>query len=80
MINVKTQGKDADRVRVDEMAAFVHAELDCLDQRRFEDWIALFAEDGFYWAPVAADQASPLDHVPGSAFTYRPYGFEFSRL
>ena len=63
MTNVKTQGKDADMVRVDEIAAFVHAELDCLDQRRFEDWIALFAEDGFYWAPVVADQASPLDHV-----------------
>ncbi|HZX26454.1 MAG TPA: aromatic-ring-hydroxylating dioxygenase subunit beta [Telluria sp.] len=45
------------------LAAFVHRELDLLDQRRFEDWAALFTEDGYYWAPVAPDQASPLDHV-----------------
>lgn len=50
---------------VDEAAlvSFVNAELELLDQRRFEDWIELFAEDGFYWAPVAANQKSPLDHV-----------------
>ena len=50
-------------IGADEAAAFVHAELDCLDQRRFEDWIALFADDGYYWAPVSADQPSPQDHV-----------------
>ena len=50
-------------IGADEASAFVHAEVDCLDQRRFEDWIALFSDDGFYWAPVAADQTSPLDHV-----------------
>ncbi len=50
-------------IGVDEISSFVHTELDCLDQRRFEDWISLFTEDGYYWAPVAAEQKSPLDHV-----------------
>jgi len=42
---------------------FVHAELDLLDQRRFEEWIDLYTDDGVYFAPVAPDQASALDHV-----------------
>lgn len=50
-------------IATEEIIAFVHRELDLLDERRFEDWAALFADDGFYWAPAGRDQASPLDHV-----------------
>lgn len=30
-----------------------------LDDRRFEDWMNLFAEDGLYWIPSTPDQADP---------------------
>jgi benzoate/toluate 1,2-dioxygenase beta subunit len=34
-----------------------------LDQRRFRDWMALFAEDGTYWVPAVPDQESPFDQA-----------------
>ena len=37
---------------------FLIQEAALLDQRRFRDWMALFAEDGTYWVPA----------VPASAF------------
>lgn len=30
-----------------------------LDERRFEEWRDLFADDGHYWVPLKPDQASP---------------------
>jgi benzoate/toluate 1,2-dioxygenase beta subunit len=30
-----------------------------LDERRFEDWMNLFAEDGLYWVPSRPDQTDP---------------------
>ncbi|MDC0032942.1 aromatic-ring-hydroxylating dioxygenase subunit beta [Alphaproteobacteria bacterium] len=30
-----------------------------LDDRRFEDWMNLFTEDGLYWVPSTPDQADP---------------------
>jgi benzoate/toluate 1,2-dioxygenase beta subunit len=42
---------------------FLFAEARLLDERRFRDWMALFAEDGTYWVPAAADQDSPLNQV-----------------
>lgn len=38
---------------------FVVHEARLLDDRRFEDWMALFAEDGLYWVPAAPDQPDP---------------------
>jgi len=35
---------------------FVFAEAELLDQRRLEDWLALFAEDGVYWLPISESQ------------------------
>jgi benzoate/toluate 1,2-dioxygenase beta subunit len=48
---------------VAEIIDFVHAELDMLDNRRFEDWAALYTEDGYYWAPIDPDQPDPQNHV-----------------
>lgn len=42
-----------------ELHAFVLDEARLLDERRFDDWLALFADDGVYWVPAQADQASP---------------------
>jgi benzoate/toluate 1,2-dioxygenase beta subunit len=45
------------------LAEFVLREARLLDDERFEEWTALFAEDGVYWAPAARHQAAPADHV-----------------
>ena len=42
---------------------FVMQEARLLDERRFRDWMALFAEDGTYWVPAVPDQASPFDQA-----------------
>jgi 3-phenylpropionate/cinnamic acid dioxygenase small subunit len=42
---------------------FVAAEAALLDDGRFDDWLALFAEDGRYWVPLlGARQADPHSH------------------
>ncbi len=43
--------------------AFIEDEAALLDAGRFDDWLALFAEDGRYWVPLlGAAQADPLSH------------------
>ena len=47
----------------DEIESFLVAEARMLDERRWEDWLALFAEDGWYWVPLEEGQANPLEAV-----------------
>ena len=42
---------------------FLIQEARLLDERRFREWMELFAEDGTYWVPAVPDQASPFDQV-----------------
>jgi ethylbenzene dioxygenase beta subunit len=42
---------------------FLFHEARLLDERRFGEWLALFAADAEYWVPYAWGQASPHDHV-----------------
>jgi 3-phenylpropionate/cinnamic acid dioxygenase small subunit len=35
-----------------EVQQFLHREAHLLDQRRFDEWLALFTEDVRYWMPV----------------------------
>lgn len=42
---------------------FIEHEAELLDEQRFDDWAALYADDAVYWAPAARDQASWLNHV-----------------
>ena len=44
--------------RVEE---FLYREAWLLDERRFEDWLALFADDGVYWVPSQPGQESPVE-------------------
>ena len=47
----------------DELVAFVAREARLLDARRYDEWLALFAEDGRYWVPLqGADQADADTH------------------
>ncbi|MDP9910769.1 3-phenylpropionate/cinnamic acid dioxygenase small subunit [Variovorax boronicumulans] len=42
---------------------FIAHEAALLDARRFDDWLALFADDGHYWVPLlGAAQADPFSH------------------
>ncbi|MDM0077706.1 aromatic-ring-hydroxylating dioxygenase subunit beta [Variovorax sp. J2P1-59] len=42
---------------------FIAAEAALLDAGRFDDWLALFTEDGHYWVPLlGAAQADPYSH------------------
>ena len=40
--------------------AFIHDEARLLDERRFEDWMNLFTEDGRYWVPTQPGQQDAL--------------------
>lgn len=47
--------------QVREAIELVECEARLLDERRFEDWLALFTEEGWYWMPASWGQASPDD-------------------
>lgn len=42
---------------------FVYAEARMLDEQRFEQWLALFTDDGYYWMPLAPGQQDPRLHT-----------------
>lgn len=46
-----------------QLSDFVFAEARMLDEQRFEDWLNLFTEDGYYWMPLARDQQDPRLHT-----------------
>jgi benzoate/toluate 1,2-dioxygenase beta subunit len=46
-----------------ELEAFLIHEARLLDERRFREWMELFAEDGTYWVPAVPDQKSPFDQA-----------------
>jgi len=50
-------------VALDVVERFLYREARLLDERRFEEWRELFAEDGVYWMPSRHDQTSPDDTV-----------------
>ena len=42
---------------------FRSQEARLLDERKFHDWMALFAEDGTYWVPAVPNQDSPFNQA-----------------
>jgi 3-phenylpropionate/cinnamic acid dioxygenase small subunit len=43
-----------------DLADFVYREARLIDERRFQEWFDLFAEDGHYWLPMRREQTDPL--------------------
>jgi benzoate/toluate 1,2-dioxygenase beta subunit len=43
--------------------AFLFHEARLLDERHFEQWMELFTEEGYYWAPARPDQRDPWSEV-----------------
>jgi len=47
--------------QVQDVQAFVQAEARLLNQARYQDWLALFAQEGRYWVPLGGDAQSDSD-------------------
>ncbi len=47
----------------DRCERFLLHEARLLDEAKFDDWLALFAADGWYWVPSEPDQDNPHDTV-----------------
>jgi len=47
----------------DQLAEFVAHEARLLDEQRWEEWNALFADDGWYWLPASPAARDPLDEA-----------------
>lgn len=45
----------------EEVSALVHHEARLLDERRYAEWVALYAEDARYWVPAAPEMRAPTD-------------------
>lgn len=46
---------------LDDVQALIHREARLLDERRYDEWVALFTEDCRYWVPVSPAQQSPRE-------------------
>jgi 3-phenylpropionate/cinnamic acid dioxygenase small subunit len=46
-----------------DLIRFVYREARLLDEKRFDEWFDLFAEDAYYWVPLAPGQTDPLNHT-----------------
>jgi benzoate/toluate 1,2-dioxygenase beta subunit len=49
-----------DRAQLEE---FLVHEARLLDERRWREWMGLFADDGTYWVPAVPNQESPFDQA-----------------
>lgn len=53
----------AQNLTLETVREFLYQEARLLDEQRWEEWDALFTEDGEYWMPSAPDQADPVNHI-----------------
>lgn len=53
----------SDPAHIRSIEEFLFHEAALLDERRFEDWLALFADDGVYWIPATPGQTDPVGEV-----------------
>lgn len=56
-------GMSADEIGLDEASALLFRETRLLDERRFEEWLALYAANAHYWVPSRVDQTSWQDTI-----------------
>jgi benzoate/toluate 1,2-dioxygenase beta subunit len=59
-VNASVAVKEVDLRLVEQ---FLFEEARMLDERRFEEWMALFVDDGYYWAPARPGQSDPLAEI-----------------
>jgi len=46
-----------------DLARFVYREARLIDERRFDEWYALYADDAYYWVPLVPGQADGENHT-----------------
>jgi 3-phenylpropionate/cinnamic acid dioxygenase small subunit len=46
-----------------DLIDFVVREARLLDEKRYEEWNALFTDDAFYWVPLVPNQPDGLNHT-----------------
>jgi 3-phenylpropionate/cinnamic acid dioxygenase small subunit len=46
----------------EELIRFVVREARLLDEKRFDEWYQLFADDAYYWVPASPGQPDALNH------------------
>ena len=59
LVSVQSPTEVTERV----LQSLVEVEAALLDERRYEEWLELYAEDGLYWAPAKHGQSDPFNHV-----------------
>jgi 3-phenylpropionate/cinnamic acid dioxygenase small subunit len=47
----------------DEVERFLYREARLMDEHRYKEWLALWADDGVYWVPCNDDDIDPRRHV-----------------
>lgn len=67
-IDFEVETKDAQSVTVPletyhRIQQYLYQEARLLDERRWQEWLDLWTEDGMYWMPQSHDQESPYDHI-----------------
>lgn len=56
----QVSGRDAPAADVGgDVARLLYREARLLDQRRYDDWLAMFAPECLYWVPASADPGDP---------------------
>ncbi|RPH44470.1 MAG: phenylpropionate dioxygenase [Burkholderiales bacterium] len=48
---------------LDDLARLVYLEARLIDDRRFDEWYALYADDAYYWVPLVPGQADGENHT-----------------
>jgi 3-phenylpropionate/cinnamic acid dioxygenase small subunit len=46
-----------------DLARLVYREARLIDERRFDEWYELYADDAFYWVPLVPGQADGENHT-----------------
>ena len=60
---LKKTARPARRAPLPAVERFLVDEARLLDERRFEEWLALFTADATYWVPSEPGQANPLETI-----------------
>lgn len=64
--NINTKPVAAVQLSVEQARAiekFIFQEARLLDERRFDEWLNLWTEDGRYWVPRHHDQENPFEQI-----------------
>jgi 3-phenylpropionate/cinnamic acid dioxygenase small subunit len=56
-------GKLSTEIDIREIEQLLFREAMLLDEKRWQDWLALYTEDCFYWVPSVMRQADPINTI-----------------